>query len=97
VQQGKHYVCDGRDLVTPTLEQYDRYKDGSHRGRKKLEDVEKMEAEKRLTEVRTQAGEKAKKVEGASTSIDVDVGELVRRREAQVEVQKEGKAEARKK
>jgi len=60
VQQGKHYICDGRELVVPTLEQYDRYKDGSHRGRKKLEDVEKAEAKKRLAGVRTKAGEKPK-------------------------------------
>jgi len=96
VQQGKHYICDGVDLVAPMLEQYDKYKDGSYRGRKKLEDGEKAEAEKRLAEVRTKAGEKAKRVNGAGTSRDVDVGELVRRREAQVEVQKKGKAKAKK-
>jgi len=41
VEQGKHFVCDGRDLIKPTQDQYDRYKDGSHRGKKKLEEVEK--------------------------------------------------------
>jgi len=30
VEQGKPYVCDGRDLIAPTQEQYERYKDRSH-------------------------------------------------------------------
>jgi len=75
VEKGKHYICNGLDRVAPTPEQYDRYKDGSHRGRKKIEEGEKAEAAKRLTEVRTKAGEKAKKVDGAGTSRDIDVGE----------------------
>jgi len=73
IQQGKHYVCDGRDLVAPTQEQYERYKDGSHRGRKKLEDGKKAEAERILAEVRTKAGEKAKRADGAGTSRNVDL------------------------
>jgi len=96
VQQGKHYLCDGRDLIEPTQEQYRMYKDGSHGGKKKLKDNERAEAERKLAEVRTKAEEKAKRVNGANTSRSVDVGELMRRREMQVEVQKEGKAEAKK-
>jgi len=45
VEQGRHYGCDGRDLVKPTAEQYERYNDGSHRGKKKLESNDKVEAE----------------------------------------------------
>jgi len=40
VEQGKHYKCNGLDLVAPTPEQYDRYSNGSHRGKKKLEESE---------------------------------------------------------
>jgi len=97
VEQGKHYVCDGRDLTKPTQEQYERYSDGSHRGKKKLEGNERAETEKKLVEVRTMAGENAKKGDGASTSRSVDVGELVKRRKVQLAVQKDRKAEARKK
>jgi len=96
VRQGYAYFCDGMDQVAPTPEQMDKYKDGSHRGKKKLEKAEKAEAERRLADVRTKAGEKAKRQEGASTSKDVDVAELMRQREVQVEIQKAGKAEARK-
>jgi len=78
-------------------EQYERYSDGSHQGKKKLEGNEKTENEKKLVEVRTKAGEKAKKVEEASVSRTVNVGELVKGREIQLAVQKDGKAEARKK
>jgi len=81
MEQGKHYVCDGRDLIKPSAEQYERYKDGSHRDKKKLEENEKSEAERRRVEVRTKAGEKAKKEEVASTSREVDLAELMRRRE----------------
>jgi len=96
VEQGKHYVCDGKDLVQPTQEQYDKYSDGSHRGKKKLESNEKAETEKKLVEVRTKAGDKAKKVEEASTSRSVSVAELVKKKEVQLSVQQEGRAEAKK-
>jgi len=96
VEPGKHYVCDGRDLVKPSVEQYERYKDGSHRGKKKLEGADKSEAEKRRADVRTKAGEKAKKEEVASTTREVDLAELMRIREEQVAVQNAGKVEARK-
>jgi len=96
VEQAKHYECNGLDLVLPTPEQYERYSDGSHRGRKKVEEGEKAEAARRLTAVRTKAGEQAKRLDGAGTSRDIDVGELVRRREVQVELQKEVRAEAKK-
>jgi len=96
VEQGKHYVCDGRDLLKPSLEQYERYKDGSHRGKKKLEENEKSEAEMRRVEVRTKAGEKVKKDEVASTSREVDLAEPMRRREEQVAIQNTGKIDARK-
>jgi len=36
VEQGKHYECNGLDFVAPTPEQYERYSDRSHRGKKKL-------------------------------------------------------------
>jgi len=97
LEQGKHYhVCDGRDLVKPSAEQYERYNDGSHRGKKKLKGTDKSEAEKRRAEVRTKAGERAKKEEVASTSREVDIAELMRRRVEQVAVQNAGKIEARK-
>jgi len=95
VQQGYTYICDGRDLVAATPEQLDKYRDGSHRGRKKLEEVDKAEAERKLAEAKTKVGEKAKKGDNASTSRDVDVSEMMRRREVQVEILNEGKAEAR--
>jgi len=87
VEQGKNYECNGLDLVAPTPEQYDRNSDGSHRGKKKLEESEKAEAEIKMAEARTKAGEKAKKHEGASTSKDINLAELMRRREEQVEIQ----------
>jgi len=96
VEQGKHYICDGRDLTQPTQEQYERYSDGSHRGTKKLEGNERAETKKKLVEVRTKARENAKKGDGASTSTSVDVGEFVRRRKAQLAVQKDVKAKAKK-
>jgi len=96
VEQGKHYECNGLDLVAPTPEQYDRYSDGSHQGKKKLEESEKAEAERKITEARTKAGEKAKKHEGASTSKKVNVAELMRRREKQVEIQNVGRIDAKK-
>jgi len=77
VEQGKDYVCDGKDLVKPSAEQYERYSDGSHRGKKKLEGVDKSEAEKRRADVRTKAGEKAKRDDAASTSREVDLDELM--------------------
>jgi len=83
VEQGKHYVCDGRDVVKPSVEQYERYNDGSHRGKKKLEGADKSEAERKRADVRTKAGKKAKKEEVASTSREVDIAELMRRREEQ--------------
>jgi len=96
VEQSKHYACDGRDLTPPTQEQYEKYSDSSHRGKKKMEGNERAEKKKKLAEVRTKAGEKAKKGDRASTSRSVDVGELVRRIEVQLEVHQDGKAEARK-
>jgi len=96
VEQSKHYECNGLDLIPPTPEQYERYSDGSHRGRKKVEEGEKAEAARRLSAVRTKAGEQAKRLDGAGTSRDIDVDELVRRREVQVELQKERRAEAKK-
>jgi len=45
VEQGKHYECNGLDLVTPMPEQYEKYSDGSHRGKKKLGEKEKLENE----------------------------------------------------
>jgi len=57
--------------------------------------VEKSEQESKLAEVRTKAGERNKKGEVASTSKDVDLAELMRRREVQVEILNEGKIEAR--
>jgi len=83
------------DLVAATPEQLDKYKDGSHRGKKKLEEVEKAEAARILAEARRKARKKAKGQDGGSTSREVDVGDMVKRREVQVEVQKAGKAEAR--
>jgi len=56
VQQGQAYLCDGRDLVAATPEQMNKYKDRSHRGKKKWEEVEKVEAERRLAEARTKGG-----------------------------------------
>jgi len=96
VEQGKHYVCDGRDLVKPTADQYERYNDGSHRGKKKLENNDKAEAEKKRAEVRTKAGEKAKKTEVAGTSRELDLTESMKRREEQEAVQNAGKINARK-
>jgi len=97
VEQGKHYVCDGKDLIKPSAEQYEQYKDGSHQGKKKLEENEKSEAERKRVEVRTKAGEKAKKGEVASTSREVDLAELMRKREEQVVIQNAGKIYAGKK
>jgi len=62
VEQGAHYSCDGRDLTKPTAEQYEKYKDGSHRGKKKLEENERTETEMRRVDVRTMAGEKPKRM-----------------------------------
>jgi len=94
VQQGKQYICAGRDLIAPTQDQYDRYKDGSHRGKKKLDEVEKAEEERRLAEARMKAGEKAKRGDVAGTSKEVDVAVMMRRMEVQVEIQNAEKAEA---
>jgi len=96
-------VCDGRDLVKPSAEQYERYNDGSHRGKKKLEGIDKFETERKRVEPRTKAGERAKKEDVASTSREVvsaskevDLAELMKRREEQVAIQNAGKIEARK-
>jgi len=96
VEQGEHYFCDARDLTKPTVEQYEKYKDGSHRGKKKLEENERTEAGRKWVEVRTKAGKKAKKEKVASTSREVDLAELMRKREEQVAIQNAGKIEARK-
>jgi len=96
VEQGKHYVCDGRDLIKPTPEQYERYKDGSHGSKKKPEENEKSEAKRKRVEVRTKGGKKAKKEEVASISREVDLAELMRRREEQVAIQNAGKVDAKK-
>jgi len=96
VEQGKNYECNGLDLVAPTPEQYDRYSDGSHRGKKKLEESEKAEAERKIAEARTKSEEKAKKHDGASTSKDINLAELMRRREKQEEIQNVGRINAKK-
>jgi len=61
-----------------------------------LEESEKAEAERKMAEARTKAGEKAKKHEGASSSKDINLAELMRRREEQVEIQNAGTADAKK-
>jgi len=55
-----------------------------------------LENERKRVEVRTKAGEKAKKDDVAGTSKEFDVAELMRRREEQVVIQNAGKVEARK-
>jgi len=72
VEQGKHYECNGLDLVARTPEQYERYSDGSHRGKKKLGENEKLENERRRGDVRTKAGERAKKDEVSGISKEFD-------------------------
>jgi len=94
VEQGEPYRCDGTDLVKPTTEQYEKYSDGSHRGRKKVD--EKAEAERKRAEVRTKAGEMSKKDDISKNSREVDLTESMRRREEQVAVQNAGKADSRK-
>jgi len=96
VQQGHSYTCNGSDLITASPEQLDKCKEGSHRGKKKLEEVEKAEAARMLAEAITKGGENGKRQAGGSASKEVDVGEMLRRREVQVELQKAGKAEVRK-
>jgi len=96
VEQGKHYVCDGRDLVKPSAEQYERYNNGTHRGKKKLEGIDKVEIERKKVEPRTKAGERAKNEDVVSTSREVDLAESMKRREEQVAIQNAGKIEARK-
>jgi len=96
VEQGKHYECNGLDLVASTPEQNDRNSDGSHRGKKKLEESEKAEAEWKIAEARTKAGETAKKNDGASTSKEVNVAELLRRREEQVGIENVERVDAKK-
>jgi len=44
------------DLVADTPEQLEKYKDGSHHGKKKLEEVKKAEAERRLAEAEQRRG-----------------------------------------
>jgi len=56
VQQGYAYACDGSDLVMATTEQLEKYKDGWHRGRKKLEEVERAEAARVQAEGRMKGG-----------------------------------------
>jgi len=48
--------------VVPTPEQYERYSDGSHRGKKKIEESEKAEAERRIAEARTKAVKRPKRM-----------------------------------
>jgi len=62
----------------------------------KLEENEKTETERKRVNVRTKAGGKARKDEVASTSREVYLAELMRRREEQVAMQNAGKIEARK-
>jgi len=76
VEQGESYRCDGNDLTKPTPDQYERYSDGSHRGKKKVD--EKAEAERKQVEVRTKAGEISKKEDVSKTSKDIDLGELMK-------------------
>jgi len=94
VEQGETYRCDGKDLTKPTPDQYERYSDGSHRGKKKVD--EKTEAERKRLEVRTKAGELSKKDDGSKSSKETEIVELMKRREEQVTVQNAGKVEARK-
>jgi len=94
VEQGEPYRCDGNDLTKPTPDQYERYSDRFHRGKKKVD--EKAEAERKRVEVRTKAGEMSKKDDVSKTSKDVDLAEIMRRREEQVTVQNADKLEARK-
>jgi len=96
MEQGEHYFCNWRDLTKPTAEQYEKYKDGSHRGKKKLEENERTETERKQVNVRTKAEEKTKKDDVASTSREVDLAELMRRREEQLAIQNAGKIEASK-
>jgi len=63
-------------LITATLEQLGKYKDGSHRGKKKLEEVKKAETARIPAETRTKGGKNAKRQEGGSTSREVDVGDM---------------------
>jgi len=83
--------------VAPTPEQYEQYSDGSHRGKKKIDESEKTEAERKIAEARTKAGEKAKKNDCASTSKEVNMDELLRRREEQVEIKNAERVDAKKK
>jgi len=46
--------------------------------------------------VRTKGGENAKRQDGVGAIKEIDIGEMVKRREVQVEVQKSRKAEAKK-
>jgi len=94
VEQGEPYRWDRNDLTKPTPDQYERYSDGSHRGKKKVD--EKTEAERKRVEVKTKAGEMYKKKDVSKTSRDVDLTELMKQREEQVAVQNAGKVEARK-
>jgi len=94
MEQGEPYRCDGSDLVKPTPEQYEKYSDGSHRGKKKIDG--KAEAERKRAEVRTMAGETSKKDDVSKSTREVDLTESMRRREEQVAVQNAGKTDARK-
>jgi len=94
LEQGEPYRCDGNDLTKPTPDQYERYSDGSHRGKKKVD--EKAEAERKRVEVKTKAGEMSRKEEVSKPSKKTDLAELMKRREEQVAVQNASKVEARK-
>jgi len=94
VEQGETYRCDGKDLTKPTPDQYERYSDGSHRGKKKID--EKTEAERKRLDVRTKAGEMSRKEEVSKSSKEMDISEQMKRREDQVVIQNVGKLEARK-
>jgi len=97
VEEGKHYECNGIVLVAPMPEQYERYSDGSHGGKKMIHESEKAEAERKIAEARTKAGEKAKINDGASTSKEGNVDESLKRREEQVEIKNAERINAQKK
>jgi len=63
---------------------------------KKHEENEKSEAERKRVEDRTKAREKANKEEVDSTSREVNLAELMKRREKQVVVQNAGRLDAKK-
>jgi len=78
VQQGHVNACDGSDMKEATDEERARYRNGSHWGKKKLEEAAKAKDEKAQEDARTKSGENAKRQDVAGTSKEVDVGEQVK-------------------